>query len=432
MIWRRFRGSTVHLADLAGRRVAVLGLGRDTLAALPAIVAASPAELVAVDDAPDASDRSDLELRSIDEAASAAEVLVRAPGFPRYHQSLVEAREAGMTMTTPLDLWVGSYGADRTVAMITGTKGKSTVTELTARFAREAGFRIGMAGNVGVPVFAEGWDHAAPVIVLEVSSYQAADLHHCPDVAVVTYLSEDHLSWHGGRDRYIADKLQVVRNQGGVADRVLTGADGGAAAAELAALGVRPEVVAMPVAPTELPRHRVQNAALAGALLVALGGPRLGDEEVVAGAAGGLPGRLDRCPGPEGVWCIDDALGSNPSAVAAGLAWLRELGRSTTVLLGGLDRGVDAAPLAEEAARWPNAALRAIALPENGAALAGQARIEVLAHADSVAEAAHLALRDAAHGSAVLFSPGAPTLPTDGNWETRSADFRRVAALHLG
>lgn len=431
-IWLRCRGSNVHLAELTGRRVAVLGLGRDVLAALPAIVAAGPAELVAVDGAPDAGDRTDLEIRSLDDAASVAEILVRAPGFPRYDPTLIAARAAGAAMTTPLDLWVGSRGADRTVAMVTGTKGKSTVTELAGRFAHEAGFRMGMAGNVGVPVFAAGWDAEAPVVVLEVSSYQAADLHHCPDVAVVTFLSEDHLSWHGGRAQYVEDKLRVVRNDGGVAGRVLVGPEAGDAPAALADRGIVPEVVAVPPAPAHLPRHRVQNASLARAVLAAVGGPALDDHVVVTSAASGLPGRLDRCPGPYGLWMIDDALGSNPTAAAAGLAWLREVGRPTIVLLGGLDRGVDATPLATEAALWPRSALRAIALPENGARLAAQAGIEVMAEASSVADAADLAIAAAAEGGAVLFSPGAPTLAVDGDWEARSAAFRRAAVLHAG
>jgi UDP-N-acetylmuramoylalanine--D-glutamate ligase len=407
--------------------VALLGLGADVLAAVPAIVDAGPVEVVAVDDASagEALPSGVTRLVSLVDAASWAEVFVRSPGFPRYRPELVVACRAGAAMTTPLDLWLGTHGADRTVIGITGTKGKSTVTSLLGAMAADEGLRVGVAGNLGVPVFASGWDGDAPLIVLEVSSYQAADLHHVPDVAVVTFLSEDHLSWHGGVERYVADKLRLVRNEGGTAARVLVPAEGGGAAAAVAALGVEPEVVGAPAgAPGSVPLHRLANAALAAAALAAAGGPVLEDSVVSEAARGSLPGRLDVCPGPAGVLCVDDALASNPSATAAGLAWLRSLGRPTVVILGGADRGVDPGPLVDEAGRWESGALRVVAVPENGGALAAACGLPVLAEAVDVHDAVRRALPVLVPGDALLFSPAAPTPPGLGNWVTRSDAFR--------
>lgn len=418
----------MRLADLQGRRVALLGLGADVIAAVPAIVAAGPCEVVAVDDAAGAGAALPVGVArsmTLAGAASWAEVFVRSPGFPRYRPELVAALQAGAAMTTPLDLWVGTHGGDRTVVGITGTKGKSTVTSLLGAMADGRGLRVGVAGNLGVPVFAPGWDAEAPIIVLEVSSYQAADLHHVPDVAVVTFLSEDHLSWHGGVERYVADKLRLVRNDGGVAGRVLVAADGGRAAAAVAALGLDPEVVAAPGgAPASVPVHRLANAALAAAALAAIGGPDLDGGAVIEAAQGSLPGRLDVCPGPADVLCVDDALASNPSATAAGLAWLRSSGRTTVVILGGADRGVDPSPLVDEVARWEPGALRAVTVPENGGALAAACSLSVLAEADDVVDAVRRARAHLGAGDALLFSPAAPTLSGQGNWETRSTAFR--------
>ena len=422
----------MQLRDLSGRRVALLGLGADVAAAVPHIAAAGPLEVVAVDDAGSAGELPVGVERSVSLSEAidlGTEVFVRSPGFPRYRPELVAARAAGVAMTTPLDLWLGTHGPGRTVVGITGTKGKSTVTSLLGAMAEGRGLRVGVAGNLGVPVFAPGWDGDAPLVVLEVSSYQAADLHHVPDVAVLTFLAEDHLSWHGGVERYTADKLRLVRNEGGVAGRILVAADGGRAAGALAAAGLSAEVVHPPAgAPASVPVHRLANAALAAAALAAAGGPVLDSDAVVDAARGSLPGRLDECPGPVGVLCVDDALASNPSATAAGLAWLRSLGRPTVVILGGADRGVDPTPLVEEAGRWAPGSLRAVVVPDNGAALAAAAGIPVLGEAGGIADAvtrARLALRD---GDALLFSPAAPTPPGAGNWSTRSDAFR--AAVH--
>ncbi len=421
----------MRLPELRGRRVALLGLGADVAAAVPAIVAAGPAEVVAVDDASTGAGppAGVTRLVPLAEAAGWAEVFVRSPGFPRYRPELVAACEAGAEMTTPLDLWLGTHGGDRMVVGITGTKGKSTVTSVLGALASAQGLRVGVAGNLGVPVFGPGWDGEAPLVVLEVSSYQAADLHHVPDVAVVTFLSEDHLSWHGGVERYVADKLRLVRNEGGVAGRVLVAADGGGAADALAGLGIEAEVVPAPAdAPRSVPVHRLANAALAAAALAAAGGPVLSGAAVVEAASTSLPGRLDACPGPADLLCVDDALASNPSATAAGLAWLRSLGRSTVVILGGVDRGVDPSPLVDEVKRWEPGSLRVVTVPENGDALAEACSIAVAAQAVDVTDAVRQARALVGPGEALLFSPAAPTPPGQGSWVSRSTAFR--AAVH--
>jgi UDP-N-acetylmuramoylalanine--D-glutamate ligase len=453
----------VRLAQLHGRRVALLGLGADVRAAVPSVVAAGPTELLVVEEGERAVALDDLapdftgpdltgiaRMVSLDEAASAAEVFVRSPGFPRYQRPLAAALARGADMTTPLDLWMGSSGrhrsdgSSRTVVAVTGTKGKSTVTELVGVLARAHGVRVGLAGNLGVPVFAgDGWDHDAPVVVLEVSSYQAADLHHVPDIAVLTFLAEDHLSWHGGVDRYVADKVRVLVNEGGTAGRVLLPASGGRAAAAAGALGVPAEVVEPPARGGEVPAHRLQNAALAVAILAAIGGPSLGPDEVVEAARTSLPGRLDPCPGPEGILCLDDALASNPSATAAGLAWLRTVGRPTVVLLGGVDRGVDPRPLVGEVARWPAGLLSVVALPDSGQAMAATCDLPLVGVASDVGDAVRRGLGALGAGGAtrraalvdpstckgvLLFSPSAPTPPDTGNWATRSAAFRAALA----
>lgn len=428
----------MDLADLRGRRVVLLGLGVDVVAALPEIVAAEPADVRLVLDAPNADEpdpatsEADLPRISLDEAVSSGELFVRAPGYPRYQAALQHALGRGARMTTPLDLWVGTHGRGRTLVGITGTKGKSSVTTMVGVIAAARGLRVGVAGNIGHAVFGEGWDSEAPCVALEISSYQAADLHHVPQVAAVPSLSQDHVSWHGGVERYVADKLRVVRNEAGVAGSVLVATEAGRAVAEIEALGVRPVVIAAPEVDPEIPVQRVRNAALAAAVVSLLDGREPTEAEVVEAAGTSMPGRLDRCPGPEGLLCIDDALASNPAATAASLAWLRGLGRPTIVVLGGQDRGVDLSPLVEEAARWSGRELRAVALPDTGADLARAASLDLLARVDTVPEAVEVALSAAGAGSAVLFSPAAATPVRVGNWLTRSGQFRDALSAAMG
>ncbi len=425
----------MRLDDLTGRRVVLLGLGSDVTSALPSILEAEPLEVRLVFDGDDpdlerarAVGAADLGRLDLDEAGHWAEVFVRAPGFPRYQDPLVDALARGARMTTPVDLWMGSIGVDRTVVGVTGTKGKSTVSELIGRLGPAHGLRVGVAGNLGPPVFSHDWDREATVVALEVSSYQAADLHHVPRLAVVPYLAEDHLSWHGGVERYVADKLRLLRNEGGTAGEILVAEASGRAVEAIEALGLTVDVVPAPPTPAEVPAHRAANAALAAAVLARLGGPVLTDDEVIEAARSSLPGRLDLCDGPPGLLCVDDALASNPTATAAALAWLRGLDRPTVVLLGGADRGVDVAPLALEVSRWSRGALRVVALPDTGADLAARCGAAVVTGARSVTEAVELALAEVEPDGAVLFSPAAPTPPRFGNWQVRSDQFRSALA----
>jgi UDP-N-acetylmuramoylalanine--D-glutamate ligase len=334
-------------------------------------------------------------------------------------------------MTTPVDLWVGSRTDSQRVVMVTGTKGKSTTTDLIGHLAAHAGLQVGIAGNLGIPVFSDDWAHDAPIVVIEVSSYQASDLHHVPEIAVVTSLAEDHLDWHGSYDRYRHDKLRVVANDGQTARRVYVPRAEAHAIAAIGAIGaIVPDLVDVPDHETRLPHHRVQNAALAAAVVEALGATGIGEPEILAAAERNLPGRLAPCAGPaHGLW-IDDALATNPSAAAAGLSWARSLARPTIVLLGGADRGVNPAPLKEEIARWPAGAIRAVALPENGDALARACGVEVIGAADTVPDAVEYAAVELPRNGVVMFSPAAPTPPSAGNWKLRSEAFRAaVAAL---
>ena len=438
----------MRLDELRGRRVVLLGLGEDVRAALPSILAAGPADLVLVDSGTAHSPgspgsagsgsavagRADLRVVELEDAAATAEVFVRSPGFPRYLPALVEARQRGALMTTPVDLWMGSRAPGQRVVAITGTKGKSTTTDLVGHFAREAGLRVGLAGNLGVPVFAEGWDSSAPIVVLEVSSYQAADLHHLADIAVLTSLSEDHLDWHGGIERYHSDKLRVLHQGAAVAPVVIVSAD--SSGAMHAAEDFTPVVVVPPESGPALPQQRVQNAALAAEVIRQLGGPSMSAEQILAAAARSMPGRLDLCPTVAGgrfaaVQFVDDALASNPSATAAALTWARQQERTTVVILGGADRGVTAGPLLDEAALWAPGMLRVVALPENGHDMAMRAGLEVAGAAEDVGRAVPLAaslLSTAGSPGIVLFSPAAPTPSGSGNWADRSAAFRRAIA----
>ena len=93
---------------------------------------------------------------------------------------------------------------------MTGSNGKTTTTLLTGHLLKEAGFRVGVAGNVGSPLASHaGLDHE--VLVIELSSFQLFWAHGLRlDIAIVTNLEPDHIDWHGSLGEYYRAKGKII------------------------------------------------------------------------------------------------------------------------------------------------------------------------------------------------------------------------------
>ena len=131
--------------------------------------------------------------------------IVKSPGVSLYKPIFETARNAGIAITSNLNLWGATYRHGRTAVAITGTKGKSTTATLTHLMLTRSGIDAGLAGNVGLAPLDIADTHA--VVVLELSSYQTADMNFLPDIAAITNLYPEHVDWHGSVERYYADKL---------------------------------------------------------------------------------------------------------------------------------------------------------------------------------------------------------------------------------
>lgn len=138
-------------------------------------------------------------------------LVVFSPGFPPEHPWLAVARAAGCTCLGELDFaslfWRGELVA------ITGTNGKTTLTEFLAHALRAAGRRAHATGNVGYPFsrFVVEQADRADVAVCEVSSFQAETLRHLrPTATLWTNFAEDHLERHPGMAAYFAAKWRLL------------------------------------------------------------------------------------------------------------------------------------------------------------------------------------------------------------------------------
>ena len=137
------------------------------------------------------------------------------------------ARSMGLPTGGELDLFAfalkglrEAHGYAPKVLGITGTNGKTTVTSLTGQLLEHAGMSVGVAGNIGptlmdtltaridAETLPEAW-------VLELSSFQLDDCHgFAPTAATVLNITQDHLDWHGGMQAYADAKAHVFGEQG--------------------------------------------------------------------------------------------------------------------------------------------------------------------------------------------------------------------------
>jgi UDP-N-acetylmuramoylalanine--D-glutamate ligase len=414
-------------ADLSGRRVVVLGVGIDVAATLPVVLAARPASLVVVDDQPERASGTlagvgipELEeiavLRSLADAPP-AEIALRSPGYSPYQAAVRQRVDEGMVTVTPLGLWLADRGEGRAVA-ITGTKGKSTTSVLTQLALDRLGHRAVVLGNIGVPPWT-----AEPsfdgVAVLEISSYQAADLTQTASVALLTALGEDHVSWHGSVGRYLADKAKVFTMP------TASGRRWCATPSDLYLPGLFDNVpfTRIGVPPGDL---RASNARLAAAGALAVTGADLAGLDDLAAdllaAYPNRPGRFANVATVRGVAYFDDALASAPLGLAAALRTLGD--RPVAAIVGGNDRGASLDPVLEAigSRRRPTLVL----CIDDASPLAHQYRSAGAQTdlAEDIEAAVDLAATRMPPGGAVVFSPGMPTPRAQGTWIDRSARFR--------
>lgn len=150
------------------------------------------------------------------------ELIITSPGFHPDHPVLTWAAQEGIPVWGDVELaWRvrDKVSADAEWVLVTGTNGKTTVTQLTAQFLAASGKRVAPCGNIGVPVLDAVRDPAGfDVFVVELSSYQ---LHYLPLdgpgalvpwASVCLNLADDHLDWHGSLEAYAAAKAKVYHN----------------------------------------------------------------------------------------------------------------------------------------------------------------------------------------------------------------------------
>lgn len=278
---------------------------------------------------------------------------VISPGIRPEHAVYEYCARRGIRPTGEAEIGFKIAAArDMPTVGVTGTNGKTTVTELIA--AMTGGVAC---GNIGYPVSTAALKRQTP-LVCELSSFQLYGSAVTPDVAVITNIASDHIDWHGSTEAYCACKCKIAAHMRGGA--LVIGEDvpiGALATLETSAQIVRCSSTAIcdgayiandnfyfmgkRVCPTDYLRlqgaHNVKNALCAIAAAMCMGA----SAEAVTSAlsvAELSPHRIRDVGTACGKHWIDDSKGTNVSACLAAVA---QTSGTVCLILGGRGKATD-------------------------------------------------------------------------------------------
>lgn len=347
----------------------------------------------------------------------------------------IPGTEMPVPYSTPLQLFFSLLPQTGATAIgITGTKGKSTTTSLTAHILETAGRHVVLAGNIGTSPL-EALDDATPetIFVLELSSYQLSDLTVSPHVSACVNLYNDHTNWHGTLDAYWEAKHNIMRFAGPgdlfVYNPAFPTLKEWAAAAKCRTIAIDP-AEELDLSRAQLfGEHNRLNALIARHIVREFGVEDYITQEAI-NSFQPLRHRMQIVATKDGRTYVDDAIGMTPESTIASLKAIHEkLGRVGCVLMGGQDRGYDFTPVMQYLAELnvPNVVLFPDTIDKMRAAFPDSYQPDIF-ETRSMEEAVRYAAEHTPEGSVTVLSTAAPSYSLWRDFEEKGDQFQ--AAVH--
>lgn len=142
-----------------------------------------------------------------------ADEVIKSPGIPESAPLIKLIREKGIPVISEIE-FAGRYATGKKIC-ITGSNGKTTVTNLIYHMMKKAGMNAAMTGNVGNSFAMAVAEGSYDYYVIELSSFQLDGMYDFKaDVAVLMNITPDHLDRYGYKfQNYIDSKFRITRNQ---------------------------------------------------------------------------------------------------------------------------------------------------------------------------------------------------------------------------
>jgi UDP-N-acetylmuramoylalanine--D-glutamate ligase len=322
--------------------------------------------------------------------------ILKGNGVPLKNKYIEHAESKGV----PIEMSGALFHAYSGIPMIgvTGTRGKSTVTELMHHVLGKRsilGGNIRGVSNLQLLKEVEGKEAAT----FELDSWQLQGFGYrkiSPQIAVFTNFMEDHLNYYPDMETYFMDKAQIFLQQK-EEDTLIIGESVEKWMPEgRRYIVAKKEDVDFSWVPGLVGEHNHENVACAYHALKVYG---LSDEEIKEGFLSFAPveGRLQLLRTYKGVRVFNDNNATTPTATAAGIVALKGEGKLVAII-GGADKGLDTAPLRDVLGDVDHLVL----LSGSGTEKLGRGEKPHEFLEDAVQEAFAIAKE----GDTILFSPG--------------------------
>ena len=326
-------------ALLHNRRVLIAGYGREGRSSERFLGRFLPSHCICVADGNEA----------IRQLAGQYDIIIKSPGIP---MSVFAGACPLEKISSQTDLFLQLY-APQTIG-ITGTKGKSTTTELIYQMLSQntpVGLssqysKVLKAGNMGIPLFdiIDQLDETT-LVVAELSCHQLEKIHRSPHIAVILNFFQEHLDHYRDYEDYQQAKLNIFRYQskndfGYYCDdndtlRRAIQACGSSIQSSLKPYSVNPPFACCP-SPSLQGKHNLSNIKVAALVSASLGTSSETIQDVIR-HFNGLPYRMAFVGKYDGIRFYDDSISTIPEAA---IAAIEALGDVDTIIIGGFDRGI--------------------------------------------------------------------------------------------
>ncbi len=383
------------------------------------------------------------------------DVVYRTPGMYYNNPKLVEARQAGVIITSEMESFFELCPCK--IYAVTGSDGKTTTTTIISEFLKAEGYKVWLGGNIGKALLPRIESISeTDFAVVELSSFQLISMRESPDVAVITNISPNHLDVHGTMDEYISAKCNILDHQSAFSKAVLNQDN-----AETVKLGERVRgnlvgfsrlspvkvgaylnsdrvlcycdgrktVKIIPAERIKLPgEHNIENYL--AAISAVWGDVSVDSICRVARHFGGVEHRIEFVRELDGVKYYNDSIASSPTRVIAGL---KAFGTKIIVIAGGYDKKIPFEPLAEPVNKY----VKTLILMGQTAPKIEKAVTDTpfynpdeltILHASGMEEAVELARKSASPGDIITLSPACASFDMYPNFEVRGRHFKSIVS----
>ena len=142
-----------------------------------------------------------------------ADEIIKSPGIPENAPMILKIKEKNIPIISEIE-FAGRY-TDAKMICITGSNGKTTTTSLIYHILKNAGYNVGLAGNIGSSLALQVAEEHHDYYVIELSSFQLDNMYDFKaDIAVLMNITPDHLDRYDFKmQNYVDSKMRIIRNQ---------------------------------------------------------------------------------------------------------------------------------------------------------------------------------------------------------------------------